>query len=195
MFENSCDIHSSCAQLLEQRGCPIRETGQWLYGSLAVTVACVSWGVPPLVSLDPIRLGQISHCSCIPGIPCCIEPAIYAALQARALCPESFRGGSWLSEIGFHLSRVGRVQGLLPLANAPSARLGHTRLDQVIRYRNIPLPERLPDQGDGPVTLCLARWHCVVCRRCDGWGVPPLPAWILSDWGRSGIVAGILGMP
>ena len=138
VFENSCDIHSSCAQLLEQRGCPIRETGQWLYGSLAGTVACVSWGVPPLVSLDPIRLGQISHCSCIPGIPCCIEPAIYAALQARALCPESFGGGSRLSEIGFHLSRVGRVQGLLPLANAPSARLGHTRPDQVVRYCHAP---------------------------------------------------------
>ena len=32
-----------------------------------------------------------------------------------------------------------------------------------------------------------------VCRRCDGWGVQPLSAWILPDWGRSAVVASILG--
>ena len=90
-----------------------------------------------------------------------------------------------------HLSRVGRVQGLQPLAHAPSAMLGRSRLDQVIRHSgcNTPFPKRLPDQRDGQVTLCLARWHCVVRRCCDGWGVHPLSAWILPDWGRSAAAA------
>jgi hypothetical protein len=106
-------------------------------------------------------------------------------------CVSYRRSGLGLIEIGSpsHLSRVERVQGLQPLAHAPPARLGHTRLDQVIRHCNMPFPKRLPDPGDGPVTLCLARWHCVVCRCCDGWGVQPLSAWILSDWGRSAAVA------
>ena len=34
-----------------------------------------------------------------------------------------------------------------------------------------------------------------MCRCCDGWGVQSLPAWILSDWGRSVIVGCTLGIP
>ncbi len=42
-----------------------------------------------------------------------------------------------LSKIRLNLRLAGRVQGLLLLANAPSVRLGHTRLDQVVHYCNV----------------------------------------------------------
>ena len=42
-----------------------------------------------------------------------------------------------LSRIRVYLRLAGRVQGLLLLANAPSVRLGHTRLDQVVHYCNV----------------------------------------------------------
>jgi hypothetical protein len=47
-----------------------------------------------------------------------------------------FLDGMGLSRFWFYLTCFGRVQGLLPLAPAPFARLGHTLLDQVVRFCN-----------------------------------------------------------
>jgi hypothetical protein len=92
-----------------------------------------------------------------------------------------------LSRFWFYLSCFGRVQGLLPLAPAPSARLGHSRLDQVVCYRRY-----TQDEGLCPCAVFLMEWGLSVSGVCRGycfWHMHPLPGWVIPDWIRSSVSA------